>query len=60
MSKIERAQTLVDEAKRRGVSLEVAGNWVTSTPPLPVEMLMEIQEVADEVAAIVGRGDEGA
>lgn len=44
------AAEALDAALAHGCKPEVSGNWVTFTPPPPVDVLM----------ALVGRGDEVA
>ena len=43
----------IDQAKANGYKVELEGNWIKWTPPLPVEMLMEAMDHTDEITEIL-------
>lgn len=49
----DKAQDFIRRAEAAGSKLTVKGHWVVATPPLPVQMMIELGEISDDVAAII-------
>ena len=57
--RIEVARGLMAEAIEHGCVPSEKGNWVVFTPPPPVDLLMELVNHGDEIAAIYRESKNG-